>query len=114
MKFVHKEPKKYAFVDRDGHSGKIFGTDSDKTNHLIIECKKELNVVLMQQESEFNYYILKGSGVFTIDDVNYKVDVSDLVVIPPKHSYTFSGDLKMLLINTPHYNKEKETVIAKD
>lgn len=100
-------------MNLNGHSGKVFDTNSDKTNHLIIVCKKELSVVLMQHESEFNYYILKGSGIFTIDNVKYKVGIGDLVVIPPKHTYTFSGDLIMLLINTPHYNKEKETVIAK-
>lgn len=46
MKYVYHEPDEYGFKDRDGHDGKFFGTNSDKTQHLLINCKDKLTVAL--------------------------------------------------------------------
>jgi mannose-6-phosphate isomerase-like protein (cupin superfamily) len=111
MKYVFHEPNDYKFRDVNGHHGKSFGTDSPKTNHLIIECDDKLSVSLIQRESEFNYYIIKGDGYFVINEDRSAVKTGDLVVIPPGTKYTFGGKLKMLLINTPHWSKEQEEIV---
>ena len=110
MQYIFHEPKEYGFKDRDGHDGKFFHTSSPRTNHLIIECKEKLTISLIQQESEFNYYILEGKGYFILNDDKQAVSKGDLVVIPPNTKYTFGGSLKMLLINTPHWNADQEKV----
>lgn len=111
MKYVFHEPSKYGFKDVSEHHGKFFGTNSTLTNHLIVECEDKLTVTQKQNEIEFNYYILKGTGYFIIDGQKYEVSVGDLIVLPPKTKYTFGGKLKMLLINTPHWSEEQEEVV---
>lgn len=108
MKYVFNEPKEYVFKDRDGHDGKVFGTKSETSGHLIIECHDKLKVKLTQNEVEFTYYILEGFGYFIIKDIKYSVSKGDLVVIPPQTQFTFGGDLKMLLINTPIWSDAQE------
>jgi mannose-6-phosphate isomerase-like protein (cupin superfamily) len=108
MKYVFEEPKEYTFKDRDGHSGKKFLTNSDQSDHLIIECNDKLTVALTQHKSEFSYYVIEGNGHFIIDGVKETVTKGDLIVIPPGTKFTFGGKLKMLLINTPHWSPGQE------
>lgn len=65
---------------------------------------------MTERECEFNYYIVKGSGSFTVNGIVIPCSKGDLVVIPPGNTFTYSGKLKMLLINTPHFRKEQEDV----
>jgi ADP-ribose pyrophosphatase YjhB (NUDIX family)/mannose-6-phosphate isomerase-like protein (cupin superfamily) len=111
--FVYPEPTKTAF-DKVGHTGKFFGTQSSRTNHLIIETADKLTVSLREGECEFNYYIIDGSGEFTINGQTHPVKTGDLIVIPPGNIFTWRGHLKMLLINTPHYSPDQETELPKN
>ncbi len=107
MSFVYHEPASYAFQDRDGHSGKMLATSAQK-DHLIIECDEKLMVTLRQNESEFSYYILGGSGYFVVEGAKETVATGDLVVVPAGKAYMFGGKLRMLLIVAPHWSKEQE------
>jgi len=109
MQYVFHEPEEYGFKDRDGHNGKFFGTSSDTTQHMIIECDDKLTVSLTQHKTEFNYYILEGEGYFVLNNDMQAVLRGDLVVVPPETEYTFGGKLKMLLINTPKWSANQET-----
>jgi mannose-6-phosphate isomerase-like protein (cupin superfamily) len=111
MQYVYHEPTEYGFRDVNGHHGKFFGSQSPRTNHLIVECEDKLTVSMIQNEAEFNYYILKGSGYFVFDEQKQPVKEGDLVVVPPGTKYSFGGQLKMLLINTPHWSQDQETII---
>jgi len=111
MKYIFHEPAEYTFRDIYGHHGKVFGTESPTTEHLIIECENELTVSLKQRTCEYNYYILEGEGHFILNDAEQPVVRGDLVVVPPGTKYRFGGKLKMLLINTPHWSQEQEEVI---
>ena len=110
MSGVYHEPKEYLFKNRDGHSGKTFGTDSEKSQHMIIECDEKLEVSLRESISEFSYYIVSGEGYFALDGDRQDVKVGDLILVSPGTTYTFGGKLKMLLINTPRWSKEQEEV----
>lgn len=111
MQYIFPEPNEYGFTDVNGHDGKFFGTRSPRSNHLIIECRERLTVSLVQQESEFNYYIIDGQGYFIINDEKQPVKTGDMIVLPPGTKYSFGGRLKMLLINTPRWSKEQEIII---
>lgn len=111
MKYIFSEPVEYGFKDVNGHHGKFFGTQSPRTNHLIVECTDKLTVSMIQNKSEFNYYVIDGIGYFVFDNKEQKVKQGDLIVIPPGTKYSFGGHLKMLLINTPHWSQDQETII---
>lgn len=110
MQYIFHEPSEYGFKDRDGHDGKFFGTDSPRTQHMIIECNDKLMVSLTEREAEFTYYLIEGEGYFVFNDERQKVRKGDLVVVPPGTKYTFGGKLKMLLINTPKWSAEQEEI----
>lgn len=111
MQYIYHEPSEYGFQNQDGHSAKFFPTESPYTKHLIIECDEKLTVSLVQHESEFDYYVLEGTGYFMINDEKQMVAKGDLIVLPPGTKYTFVGRLKMLLINAPKWTPEQEEVI---
>ena len=75
---------------------------------MIIECSDKLTVSLTQQKTEFNYFVIEGTGYFVLNGNRHEVSKSDLVVIPAGTKYTFGGSLKMLLINTPKWSAEQE------
>lgn len=112
MSGVYHEPSEYLFQDRDRHDGKTFGTDSEKSQHMIIECDDKLKVSLRENESEFSYYIISGGGYFVLEGQKQDVKIGDLILVTPGTKYTFGGKLKMLLINTPRWSKEQEEVFA--
>lgn len=110
MQYIFPGPSEYSFKDRNGHDGKSFGTNSEISGHLIIECTDKLTVTYTQNEVEFNYYVIAGDGYFILNDDKQSVSTGDLIVIPPKTKYTFGGQLKMLLINTLEWSADQEKV----
>ncbi len=111
--YVFHEPKNIDF-DRFGHTGKFLGTDSPFTQHLIIETNAGYEMSLRENQCEFDYYIIAGSGEFVINGQTYPCKIGDLIVIPPRAVFTVNGQLKMLLINTPRYTPEQEDKLPKD
>ena len=111
--YVFSEPGPVDF-DRYGHTGKFLGTHSDKTGHLIIETKTGITKSLVEHECEFNYFVIEGVGEFIIGGDTHACRMGDLVVIPPGTTFTFNGNLKMLLINTPTYTPEQNEELPKD
>lgn len=110
MQYVYHEPDEYGFKGQDGHDAKFFGTESPRTQHLIVECHDQLRVTLTEHESEFNYYVLEGSGYFDFDGNKQAVAKGDLVVVPPNTTFTYGGQLRMLLISTPKWTADQEDV----
>ena len=110
MQYVYHEPDEYGFKDQDGHDAKFFGTESPRTQHLIVECHGQLRVTLTEREAEFNYYILEGSGSFTFNGERQAVAKGNLVVIPPNTAFSFGGQLRMLLISAPRWTADQEAV----
>jgi SAM-dependent methyltransferase len=49
------------------------------------------------------YYILSGSGFFTIGDFRYAVGSGMLVEVPPKLEYSYSGEMKLIGISIPRW-----------
>jgi mannose-6-phosphate isomerase-like protein (cupin superfamily) len=57
------------------------------------------------------YYIIEGTGVFTIDNQKYDVAPGLLVEVPPGVEYSYSGSMKILLVSHPRwfYGNERTT-----
>src|ERR1700738_4915850 len=54
------------------------------------------------------YYIIEGTGVFTIDNQNYDVATGLLVEVPPGVEYSYSGSMKILLVSHPRWFEGNE------
>src|SRR5215467_6566621 len=49
------------------------------------------------------YYVLCGSGYFTIADRQYNVSPGMLVEVPPKVEYSYSGKMKLVALSKPRW-----------
>ena len=61
----------------------------------------------LDQESDTAYYVLEGNGTFQIEDEKMEVKKGDLVFIPKNTKYKDDGDLTLLAISVPKFNRSK-------
>jgi mannose-6-phosphate isomerase-like protein (cupin superfamily) len=54
------------------------------------------------------FYIIEGTGVFTIDNQKYDVAPGLLVEVPPGVEYSYSGSMKILLVSHPRWFEGNE------
>jgi len=52
------------------------------------------------------YFVAQGSGVFFVSDKKYDVKKDDVVFIPKKTIYNFSGKMKLFLVCSPEFKQE--------
>lgn len=55
-------------------------------------------------ESDIYYYIIKGEGLFYINNKKYPVAEGCLVYIPKNAIYQDTGNLEMVAFSTPKFN----------
>lgn len=61
----------------------------------------------LDQESDTAYYVLEGTGKFFVEDEEFSVKKGDLVFIPKKTQYKDAGDLTLLAISVPKFDRSK-------
>jgi len=81
--------------------------DQDFAVHLI-EVYKGHDTFIISKALTRLYYILDGTGVFTIDNHNYDVAPGLLVEVPPGVEYSYSGSMKILLVSHPRWFEGNE------
>ncbi len=78
---------------------------SDEIDNLsvsIVEISGK-NKKIINKRGDAAYYVIAGSGFFTIDGNKTNVSKGDLVFISRGTPYFDEGNLKMVAINTPRY-----------
>lgn len=60
------------------------------------------------------FYIIEGTGVFTIDNQKYDVAPGLLVEVPPGVEYSYSGAMKILLVSHPRWFEGNELTTRKN
>ena len=60
------------------------------------------------------YYIIEGTGVFTIDNQKYDVGPGLLVEVPPGVEYSYSGSMNVLLVSHPRWFHGNEQMTRKN
>lgn len=56
------------------------------------------------------YFVIKGNGKFEIGKEVINVKKDNVIIIPRNKWYTYSGDMKCFLVNSPAFEKEQEMV----
>jgi mannose-6-phosphate isomerase-like protein (cupin superfamily) len=81
--------------------------DPDFAVHLL-DVHKGHDTFMISKALTRIYYIIEGTGVFTIHNQNYDV-VSGLVVeVPPGVEYSYSGSMSILLVSHPRWFEGNE------
>src|SRR5690348_1933283 len=88
----------------DGLSGYEFCPlrDQDFAVHLL-EVTKGHDAFMISKALTRIYYIIEGTGAFTINNEKYHVGPGLVVEIPPGVEYCYSGTMKILLVSHPRW-----------
>lgn len=62
----------------------------------------------LHETSAFIFYIIEGSGVWFIEDEEFPVEATDVVIVPPGKRFYYKGNLKQVCITAPAWEPEGE------
>jgi SAM-dependent methyltransferase len=103
MPYVFALPKTTDFTGT-GLEGYSFGPLRQKDLDIYyIESVKGHDTFMISREITRTYYVLSGSGYFTIDNRRYNVSPGMLVEVPPKVEYTYSGKMTLVGFARPRW-----------
>jgi mannose-6-phosphate isomerase-like protein (cupin superfamily)/SAM-dependent methyltransferase len=103
MRYTHSLPPLSSF-DGKGVLGYTFGPLQQKDLEIYyIEVEKGHDTFMVSKRITRTYYVLSGSGFFTINDRRYDVRSGMLVEVPPKVEYSYSGQMKLIGISKPRW-----------
>ncbi len=103
MRYTHSLPPIPSF-DGKGIFGYTFGPLQQKDLEIYyIEVENGHDTFMVSKRITRVYYVLSGSGFFTIDDCRYDVSSGILVEVPPKVEYSYSGKMKLIGISKPRW-----------
>jgi SAM-dependent methyltransferase/quercetin dioxygenase-like cupin family protein len=93
-----------------GLFGYTFGPLNQKDLEIYyIEVEKGHDTFIISKKITRTYYVLCGSGYFTIADRKYDVSPGMLVEVPPKVEYSYSGKMKLIAVSKPRWFHGNDT-----
>jgi mannose-6-phosphate isomerase-like protein (cupin superfamily) len=87
--------------------------DQDIAVHLL-DVHKGHDTFIISEVLTRIYYIIEGTGVFTIDNRKYDVVPGLLVEVPPGIEYSYSGSMKIFLVSHPRWFEGNERTTRKN
>jgi len=109
MPYTYTLPKSTAFTGT-GLEGYAFGPlRQNDLDVYYIESKKGHDTFMISSKITRTYYVLAGSGYFTIADERYDVYPGMLVEVPPKVEYTYSGQMTLIGFARPRWFRKNDT-----
>lgn len=101
MPYVHSLPLAPAFKGK-GLLGYTFGPLRQKNLDVYcVEVEGGHDTFMISKRIYRTYYILSGSGYFTIDGRRCEVAPGMLVEVPPKVEFSYSGRMRLIAFSTP-------------
>src|SRR6516164_10649920 len=103
MRYIYSLPTPSSF-DGKGLFGYTFGPLNQKDVDIYyIEVEKGHDTFMISKKITRTYYILCGSGYFTIANRKYNVSSGMLVEVPPNVEYSYSGKMKLIALSKPRW-----------
>ncbi len=103
MPYTYTLPQSTSFTGT-GLEGYSFGPLRQKDLDVdYIESEKGHDTFIVNSKITRTYYVLSGSGYFTIDDRRYDVSPGMLVEVPPKVEYSYSGKMTLIAFARPRW-----------
>lgn len=94
----------------NGLAGYAFGPLKQKDRTIdYVEVGKGHDTFIVSNRITRTYFIISGSGYFTIEDHIYPVGSGMLVEIPPKVEYSYSGQMTLLLFQSGRWLPHNDT-----
>ena len=101
MSYILSAPNKPSYT-HVGLTGYALFRDKDLDIDYIEVIKGHATFQISKKLSRF-YYVVSGSGYFTIEGTRYKIQAGQLVRVPPKVEYSYSGTMSLFAVAKPHW-----------
>jgi chemotaxis methyl-accepting protein methylase len=109
MPYTYTLPKSTSFTGT-GLEGYSFGPlRQQDLDVYYIESHKGHDTFMVSKKITRTYYVVSGSGYFTIDNGRYDVGPGMLVEVPPKVEYTYSGKMTLIGFARPRWFSGNDT-----
>ena len=109
MVYTYTLPKSTSFTGT-GLEGYSFGPlRQQDLDVYYIESEKGHDTFMVSKKITRTYYVLSGSGYFTIDNGRYDVSPGMLVEVPPKVEYSYSGKMTLIGFARPRWFSGNDT-----
>ncbi len=109
MSYKYSLPTSVSFTGK-GLLGYTFGPLNQKDLEVYyIEVEKGHDFFMISKKITRTYYVLAGSGHFTINGLGVDVSAGNLVEVPPKVEYCYSGKMTLLGFSKPRWFRGNDT-----
>jgi len=99
--YIHSLPSSVSFTKK-GLLGYSFGPLSQRDLEIsYVEVEKGHDTFMVSRKIVRTYYVLSGSGYFTIENHKYDVQPGVLVEVPPGVEYSYSGKMTLIALSKP-------------
>lgn len=103
MSYVYSRPASASFTGA-GMTGYQYGPLNHKGVELhYVDVQQGHDTFQISKKVTRIYYILTGTGHFTIEDQRYDVGPGSVVEVPPKVEYSYSGKMSLIVLSTPRW-----------
>lgn len=109
MEYVFTRPTSPSFTQK-GLKGYHFKGRNKDVQVYYVDVEKGHDTFIISKKITHSYYIIEGRGYFTIAGQRYDVEPGVFVEVPPSVEYSFSGNMKLILIMNPPWFKGNEEV----
>lgn len=80
----------------------------------LVEVSKGHDDYIISEKITHTYYLLEGAGFFDIKGENRELKAGELIEVPPGVEYTYSGQMKLLLVMSPPWFEGNEKITKKN
>jgi mannose-6-phosphate isomerase-like protein (cupin superfamily) len=114
MRYVMTPPPSPTFVSKGLQGFQFAPLNDQELDVYLIDVTLGHDTFLRSRKITRLYYVLTGSGYFTIEGTRQDVGPGALVELPPNVEYSYSGRMKLLVIGHPRWFKGNEEVTKKN
>lgn len=107
--YIKKFPKEPTFK-RNGFDGFDGNIDNENISITYEHVYKGHDKYCTNTKITHIYYVISGKGKFRIDGDIYEVEKGDIVEIPAGIKFIFAGEMELLLIMNPKFNRDGEII----
>lgn len=109
MPYTYTLPTSVSFTGK-GLLGYIFGPlHQGDLDVYYVEVEKGHDTFMVSKKIARTYYVLSGSGYFTINNAKHDVCSGTLVDVPPKVEYSYSGKMTLIVFARPRWFSGNDT-----
>ena len=102
-KYTAKEAKKF---NKYGIDLTVYGENYPPVNVVHVHVEEGHYEEFYDEKSAFIYYIIKGKGMYVLNDEKIIVEATNLVVIPAKTRIYYFGTMDMVLVVCPAFEEK--------